>query len=254
MESLTGVLIFAIAVFAVSAVMSILPSLITRMGEHVHRVLAISAGIMIGIVFLMILPEAFEESHEEAGLEPLFIFAILLVGFFVAFFLDMYVNHEGEHTHKATSMSAYGGMVIHAAFDGISLAAGFSAGDDVGALILVAVCVHKCAEVFSLSAALNVSMDSRKATRFMIGFSTVTPIAAILAYFLINGEPTLTGPAMMLSAGILLFVVMCDMLPEIYDHEDADSPNVRSAFLMIGVAVAVAAVIITELLTGGHGH
>ena len=254
MESLSGVLIFAVAVFAVSAVISLIPSLVPKLDEHVHRVLAISAGIMIGIVFLMILPEAFEESHEEAGLEPVYIFSILLAGFLIVFLIDLFVNHESEHNHETTSLSALAGMAIHAAFDGVSIAVGFAAGDDVGVLILIAICIHKCAEVFSLSAALNVSMEKKKAGRYMLGFSAVTPIAALIAYFLITGEPTITGPAMTLSAGILLFVVMCDMLPEIYDHEDSDSPTVRTAFLFIGLGIAVAATVAVMLLTGSHAH
>lgn len=44
---------------------------------------------------------------------------------------------------------------------------------------------------------------------------------------ILNSEPQLGGLAMALSAGILLFVVTCDLLPEIFHDCDEDSPSKR---------------------------
>lgn len=254
MDSFTGVAVFALAVFAVSAVVSKVPLVIRSEESRIHTMLAISAGIMLGVLFLMILPEAIEES-EENGFSFTTIGAIILAGFILVYVTDFLVNIKNghEHTHEFTSMAAFGGLALHAVFDGISLAAGFVAGEDVGIVILVAMCIHKCAEVFSLSTTMSLSMDKKRTTLYMLAFSAVSPIAMVVSYFLISGVPAMTGPAMALSCGILLFVIICDMLPEVFHHIDHDSPAKRMLSFIGGIAVAVAVWGTIFLLTNGQG-
>ena len=45
-------------------------------------------------------------------------------------------------------------------------------------------------------------------------YSAVTPVAQVAAYLLMSGMESVIGPALAFSAGILLFIVLCDMLPE----------------------------------------
>ena len=254
MESLTGVVIFAVVVFIVSVIMSRIPFVFKNAGSHLHAMLALSTGIMLGVLFLLILPEAVEESG-EAGLSMVGIFSIILVGFLAVYVINFMLNvrNGNEHTHEFTSKAAFGGLAIHAVFDGISLAAGFAAGENVGMVILVAMCVHKCAEVFSLSSTMAIALGRKEATLYMTAFSAVTPLAMVVAYFLISGEPTLTGPAMALSSGILLFVVMCDMLPEVFHHVEEDGPGIRMGAFIGGILVAAAVWAAIFVLTDGAG-
>lgn len=254
MDSLGNTMVFAIVVFAVSMAVSVAPHIFAGARKHIHSMIAISTGIMMGILFLLILPEAMEEGGEH-GFEPVAIMAVALVGYLAIFIVGVFVNKEGalKHNHSFTSMAAYVGLTIHAAFDGISLAAGFIAGTEVGIMMLVAICLHKSAEVFSLSSTLSLSMDRGKALKWMAGFSAVTPIVAIVAVLLLSGEAALIGPAMAFSAGVLMFVVFNDMVPEIFHGSDCEYRS-RTALFVAGIVIVGLVWLAMTALTGGHGH
>lgn len=255
MESFTGVAVFAVVIFAVSVIISLLPLQIKKANINLHSLLALSAGIMIGILFLMIMPEALEESH-EAGYEFNLVLGIMLAGFVALLAINAVLTRgkPWEHSHEFTSMSAFGGLAIHAAFDGVSLAAGFVAGEEVGLMILVALCIHKCAEVFSLSSTMAVALPRNKTILYMTIFSAVTPVFAVVSYFLITGESSLVGPAMALSCGILLFVVAMDMLPDIFHECHGNDYRKRLAIFIIGIIVVIALIFLMSAITGGSGH
>ena len=255
MESFTGVAVFAVVIFAVSVIISLLPLQIKKANINLHSLLALSAGIMIGILFLMIMPEALEESH-EAGYEFNLVLGIMLAGFVALLAINAVLTRgkPWEHSHEFTSMSAFGGLAIHAAFDGVSLAAGFVAGEEVGLMILVALCIHKCAEVFSLSSTIAVALPRNKTILYMTIFSAVTPVFAVVSYFLITGESSLVGPAMALSCGILLFVVAMDMLPDIFHECHGNDYRKRLAIFIIGIIVVIALIFLMSAIAGGSGH
>ena len=142
-------------------------------------------------------------------------------------------------------------MLIHAAFDGLALGVAFVEGGVEGAMLLAAVCVHKFVEVFSVSATMSMVLEPKKTYMAMGLFSAVTPIASVISFMLLNGEPGLTGPAIALSSGILLFVVTCDLLPEIFHDCHEDSPTQRFGVFVAGLVLAVIAYLIMNTLTGG---
>ena len=254
MDSFGNTLVFAIALFAVSVAISIVPHLFKGMQKHIHSMVAVSTGIMMGILFLVILPEALEEGHEH-GFEAMNILAAAMIGYLAIFLIGIAVNRNGAvgHSHSFTSFAAYGGLAIHAAFDGVSIAAGFIAGNEVGIMMLIAVCLHKSAEVFSLSSTLALSMGAKKSIAWMCAFSAVTPAVALISVVLLSGETALIGPAMAFSAGVLAFVVFNDMIPEMYHGSDCNRFS-RTAMFLIGIAVAALVLVVMTALTGGHGH
>lgn len=134
----------------------------------------------MGILFLMILPEAVEEGLENYSGTA--VCACILIGFLFIFLIDFWMNHRngGGHTHEFTSWAAFTGMIIHAAFDGLALGVGFVEGGVEGAMLLAAVCVHKFVEVFSVSSTMSMILDRRKTYAAMALFSAVTPIGAVI--------------------------------------------------------------------------
>ena len=80
--------------------------------------------------------------------------AFIIIGFVFAFLFTRLIMGEHEYDHKAASHGAFLGLCIHSVFDGVGIAAGFLAGKEIGLMILAAMCIHKCAEVFSLSSTM----------------------------------------------------------------------------------------------------
>jgi zinc transporter ZupT len=207
----------------------------------------------------MLLPEAVEES-EASGYDIQVVMYAVLAGFLAIFIFDFLFRHYAKsdcdckecvdhHSHDMTSLSAFVGLSIHACFDGLALAAAFVAGEEVGLVVLLAICVHKIVEVFSLSSTFLLSNRRKKASKYLIPFCLITPLAGIVSYLVLNGADTgIAGIAFAVSAGVFMFVTMIDILPEAFHRRDIDVKSV--ALLLIGLAVVIAIVAITDAVGG----
>ncbi len=258
MEELLKVTIFAIVILLISLIAGRIPFRVDKNPKNLHLLLTFSAGIMLGVPFIMMLPEALEEtleagySYDVVGYMVLLGFVILLV---IDYLVKRYLNVEDccccsdEAKHAVTSLSVFTGLGIHAFFDGLALSAAFVAGDEIGILVLVGLCLHKSVEVFSLSSTLLLSENKKRAWNFLIAFSCVSPLATMITYlFMKSGEIGFAGPALCFSVGIFLFVSTVDLLPEAFHHKEKG--NRQIFLLLLGLALVIVASIITHALMG----
>jgi Predicted divalent heavy-metal cations transporter len=259
METTIGFILCMILILGVSAVCAYLPISIRAKDSTMHLMIAFSAGVFIGILFLVLLPEAIHES-EEGGFEHMTVMYAILIGFLITFVIDFAFKYFKRaecdcdecmdyHSHTVTSLSAFVGLSIHACFDGLALATAFIVGEEVGVLMLVAICIHKAAEVFSLSSTFMLSNNKKKAGVYMTAFCLMTPLAGVLSYLLLEGvDIAFAGIAFAFSAGIFMFVTMMDILPEAFHRKNL---NIKSLLLLI---VGLGVILLTVLLMGPHAH
>lgn len=262
MEDLATVLIYSLIVFAVSLAGAALPLMIKMNDKQLHLMISLSAGVFIGVLFLMLMPEALEET-EHGGFEMIDGMYALLIGFVIVLIIDFilknYMKSECDcetcqdlHSHDITSLSAFIGLAIHACFDGLMLAAAFYGDEEFTVAMLIALCIHKAVVVFSLSSTFILSNRKNKALKYLIVFCLISPIAAIVSFLFLDGmEPSFTGLALMFSAGIFMFVTMCDILPEAFHRKNMNMKSI--IMLVIGLAIIVIVAILTGMM-GGHGH
>ncbi|AGI48216.1 putative divalent heavy-metal cations transporter [Thermoplasmatales archaeon BRNA1] len=255
MDEFLTLLIYIAVLFAVSLAAARLPYFMNSQESRLHLMIAFSAGIMIGVLFVMLLPEALERT-EDGGYEYTWAGYMILAGVIVALLFDCLVKHlmpEGdneERDHDITSMSAFLGLAIHCFFDGLSLAAAFVAGEEIGVLVLIALCLHKVVVVFSLSTTMSMGSKKDEAWKYLVLFCLITPLAAIPSYLVIDGQDIgFAGLALCFSVGIFAFVTLCDMLPESF-HENEGSTQ-RLGLLMLGIAIVIAVALISHELMGG---
>lgn len=260
MDQLLTVTAYAAIIFLVSLLASRLPFLIRRDHGRLHRLISFSAGIMLGVLFVMLMPEALERTTDGGyGGETAAYW--MLAGFLLLFILDCLVKHYTKvdcdcdecreyREHDITSLSAFAGLAIHSFFDGLALAAAFLAGESVGIMVLVAMCLHKTVVVFSLSSTMLMSNRRRQAWYYLIAFCAISPLATIVSYLCLDGGNLgFTGPALCLSVGIFMFVTLCDMLPEAFHERERDLRSL--GLLLLGLAVVILVALATTALTGG---
>ena len=91
-----------------------LPFLLKRDNNHLHTLIAFSGGVMLGVLFIMLMPEALHETI-EAGFEFDTACYMIMAGFVLLFVIDFLVKKylgfdehgEDEHAHSITSLSAF---------------------------------------------------------------------------------------------------------------------------------------------------
>lgn len=253
----TAIIVFALVIFAVTLAAARIPFIIGREKHRdLHRLITFSAGVMVGVLFLMLLPEALERSWDNGVSEDTMAVA-MLCGFLLLFVADFlvkkYLMKEDaceETEHDITSLSAFIGLAIHSFFDGLALAAAFIAGEDVGIMVLIALCLHKSVVVFSLSSTMLMSHSHNRAWLYLVAFSAISPLAAIVSYFAMDtGGLETAGIALCFSVGIFAFVTMCDMIPEAFRHEKRD--NTQMLIFLIGIVICFAVALVSKSLMGG---
>ncbi len=241
--------IYAIILLAVSIVGAYLPQIGKLKDDRAHLMIALSAGIFLGLLMFILLPEALEES-EEGGIDTHYAMMMVALGFvliliFNAIFKHQHHEHcgchEDEHSHELVSISTFIGLAIHAACDGLALAAVFMSGEEMGLMATIGLCIHKFVELFSLSSTMALTdIDKKKAMTRLGLFALITPIAGALFFLLFSDmevEGTL-GLPLAFAGGTLMYVTMCDLIPEAFHREEKDFKSL--ALLLIGVGIMVA--------------
>ena len=260
METALMLTIYIIALLG-AALLGAYTPYVRKLNDHqVHLLVALSAGIFLGILFFLLMPEAIHES-EEGDIKDLYVMITILCGFLAILLTDVLIKHfhmascpcgchEDRHRHKMGSLSAFVGLAVHAFVDGLVLATTLIADEDIAWLALGGMCIHKYVEVFSLSSTFLLSDEDRGIVmRYLIGFSLITPVAALISYLVFNGASVdgMVGLPLAFSAGTFMYVAFCHMVPEAFHRKDQD---IRS-FLFLIAGILIAAVVFTLF---GHGH
>jgi zinc transporter ZupT len=180
--------------------------------------LALSAGFILALVFLKLVPEGIHSVGLEAP-------AFMLLGYSVLHFFEHTIVghlHFGEETHhdvmvsKVASISTFVGLFVHAFFDGFAISAGMQFNFFLGLMIFVAVLLHKIPEGLTIASVMLAAEHPRK-TAFLasaaIGVATMLGIVSVFLLSAVNEQ--IVGIAFAFSAGIATYVGASDLIPEI---------------------------------------
>ncbi len=180
--------------------------------------LALSAGFILALVFMELIPESITAVGVQA---PLY----MLAGYSVLHFFEHTIVghlHFGEETHhdvmlsKVASISTFSGLFIHAFFDGFAISAAMQFDFYLGLLVFFAVLLHKIPEGLTI-ASVMLAADHRRRTAFLasaaIGVATMLGIVSV--FLLAEVNLAIVGIAFAFSAGIATYVGASDLIPEI---------------------------------------
>ena len=269
MEGFLVFALYSLVLFAVCMAGAYLPQIRQLNDTQKHLLIALTAGIFLGLLFWLFLPESYELTVEHGGHDFSVMCYAIVAGFLIISFIDVLikirfgegVHHHGhdeddddDHAHELVSISAFVGLSIHAACDGLALAAVTIGGETLGAVALGGMCLHKFIETFSLSSSLLLTEDDKKRRwMYLTGFALITPIMGMVMFLFLNGIDVdgITGIPMSFAAGTFMFVTFCDMLPEAYHRKDN---SLRTFFvIVIGLVIAAACMTVVNMV-GGHHH
>ncbi len=153
-------------------------------------VLSFSGAYLLGVTFLHLLPETYEDGGAKMGFW-------VLGGFLLQILLDQLTNgvehghihlhhHEDEtHSHRSMLIMVFIGLSIHAFMEGLPLE-GFAQFQGHGhPQLLWGILMHKPPEAFALTLLLlTIGFSRLRASIFAILFACVTPLGAFIGYVL----------------------------------------------------------------------
>jgi zinc and cadmium transporter len=199
--------------------------------HYLQYFLALGSGYMLAVALVEILPASVKLAGEQA-------FLYVLVGFFLIHLFEHTIAphfHFGEETHQEefarrnARRAVVLGLGIHAFFDGVAIAAGFLVSSWLGAVIFVAVLLHKLPEGFTVASMVLASGQGRASA---IRAAAVLGAATLLGVALTSIFQEQLRYALPLAGGVTLYVAGTDLLPEVNRE-----PNWRMAFLVFSGVV-----------------
>jgi len=227
---------WALITFATPLIIAVLPFLKVQISERVlHLMLGFSAGILGGVTFVDILPEAFAVA-KELSLLSIYVPSGIGVGFFILLIIERYLlaseEIHGGHFHihgkpldPNHGLMGVSALTFHGFMDGFVIPIGFSAGPQVGMIVTLAVAIHQIPDSFAaLSLALGSTDSKKQAFLYVLTTAVDTPIGIIVGLLFVGLGSYMIPLGLGLSAGTFIYVSATDLIPEL-QHE-ARSPLV----------------------------
>lgn len=230
-----------------------------KLGQTALRsLIALGAGFMLAAVFLRMIPETIELWRGEAVAPMVW----LVVGYLLIQLFEHTIAphfHFGEETHEEAmlrqhaALAGAGALLIHSFFDGVSIAVASLVSTELGALIFIAILLHKLPEGFTVASMMLASKRSPRsaaAAALSIGAATFLGVALVLIFqsAAVYSRP-LSSYVLPLSAGVTLYVAASDLIPEVNKREEGTK---ISLFVFAGVALFYGVEVLLEALHFGH--
>ena len=193
-----------------------------RHQRYLHAIMAFSAGLLIGVAFLDLLPEIVETANREA-IPFRALMCTVIFGFVAIFLLEKLTiihseksHDEPGHRHNVGLVGAIG-LSFHSFLDGLAIGVGFQAGREVGFVLLFAVLAHDFADGLNTVTFMLATRNSRWRTIALLLVDAAAPVAGALLTSVIHIEPHILAFQLAFFAGFLLYLGASDLLP--HGHE-----------------------------------
>jgi zinc and cadmium transporter len=208
---LTGKLFYAVAAAGANMLGAFAVTSRARWSARaLDAMLAFAAGFMIAVALIDLFPEALARGGHRA--------ALVALGGYLAVHVTQHVIgthfHFGEETHhvsEAVSVAALVGLLLHTFVDGVAVASGLDVGGAVGALVFIAVILHKVPEGLAISSLfLAAGQGRRRALLAAAALGVSTMIGVAMTEYVV----ALRDYGLALAAGVTLYVGMSNLVPE----------------------------------------
>jgi len=195
--------------------------------RHSSSLVSFSAGVLLGVGVLHILPEAMEMTVKA----PLFILLAFVLFYFFEHHLLIHAGHEEQHHVNLEVADCHGdccyrphpmgwvafiGMGLHSVIDGMIIGTGFEVSHDLGLLAALGVIAHEVPEGIAMIAILlHYGWHRKKAIQLTSFVALATPGAAILTFTLVNNlSQSVLGALLATAGGSFVYIAASDLIPE----------------------------------------
>lgn len=216
---------YATLIFLASLLGGFLPLFISKTRDKwLKLAVAFGAGLLLGMAFVHMIPEAAELAPKTFGYWFMAGFVILLI--LERFIMVHACEEHGCHYHTV-GVAAFAGLTVHGLLEGFALGSTLYV-SDLAPLVLIAILSHKVPAGFALTAILRMAhLTRRQIALFVVGVSLSGPLGLALSLGILGQEglPTVSGSLLALSAGSFIYIGACDLLPELHRENHQKLPR-----------------------------
>lgn len=207
--------------------------LVYRWKRDLHPWLSFSGGVLLGVAFLDLFPEAIEQGLEN-GVSAMALGGSALAAIILFHLIDKLLgahHHEhsetasGEHCHNehhthARAIVRASGMVLHSFFDGLAIGGGFALNHSLGILILIAVIMHDFSDGMSTVTVLRNALGHKKsATLWALFLDAIAPVVGMLVSLKLAISASVIAIMLAVFSGFFISLALSELLPQAHADE-----------------------------------
>ncbi len=206
-----------------------------RYKDHLHLILAFTAGVLLGVVSFDIFPEIID-LVKEYNFDSLEVMIALVVGFLLFHILEKVVvihhAHEGDYAdHKHPHVGVLSALALagHSFMDGVGIGLGFQVDPAVGVLVAIAVISHDFTDGMNTVSLMLAHKNTTLKSKLFLLVDSFAPLLGALSTLFFKVSPHFLVLYLGFFAGFLLYIGASDILPEAHSK--------KSSFSLIGLTV-----------------
>src|SRR3989440_8211575 len=165
-----------------------------RYQRYLLYIMAASAGLLIGVAFLDLIPEVVELAHQH-GIAMRSLMVTVILGFAAIFLLEKLTiihsekQHDAPGHHHNVGLVGALGLSFHSFLDGLAIGVGFEAGPKVGFIVLLAVVAHDFADGLNTVTFMLATRNSRWRTFSLLALDAIAPVLGAVVASIISIAP-----------------------------------------------------------------
>jgi zinc and cadmium transporter len=234
--SIAAVLIVSAISFVGIALFAVSESLIRK---SLLYLVSLAAGVLLGEVFIHILPEI----SEGAGVTSSLSMAIL-IGIITSFVIEKIIHWHHCHVlpssdhHHPVGLLTLVGDGIHNVVDGALIAGSFLVSTELGIATTIAIALHEIPQEISDYALLIYSGYTRGSA---LMWNFISALAALLGTGFVllhrSEDPAFLPLLMAFAAGNFLYIAGADLIPELHKETRLRSALIQLILICTGIGV-----------------
>jgi len=209
-----------------------------RNKDRLHRLLGLTAGVVIGVVAFDLLPEIFESLGH--GVTARGAMVALVCGFLVFHVVEksILIHHSQEHEyevhhHPQVGFASALALAGHSFLDGLGIGLGFQAGNAVGITVAIAVIAHDFSDGLNTVMLMLVNRNNRRKAFGMLLVDAIAPVIGAIVGTMVHISDGGLTLYLGFFAGFLLYIGASEILPEAHSKH---SSYITILLTILGVA------------------
>lgn len=184
-----------------------------------ERIIAIGIGFSAGIMLLISILELLPEAISEVGIGTTSI--AFLLGMLIVATLHWIIPHTHlieekgvfSQTILRTAYLVAFGLILHDVPEGVAMANSYIASPSMGVLVALAIAIHNIPEEFAM--AVPMVMVKKKRVLFIAAFLSglAEPLGAVIGLVAVSFYPPLNSLLMAFAAGAMAFISVHELQP-----------------------------------------
>lgn len=197
--------------------------------KNLHYIMSFTAGVLIGVCFFDILPEAIAIiSGNEREITPFTIMIVLGFMFFHILEKTISIHHAHEeeyashtHTHPNVGLAGALGLAFHSFLDGVGIGFGFQINPAIGVLVAIAVIAHDFSDGLNTVTLMIRSKNKTMRTYALLFLDAIAPVLGVLTTLFFTIPEHILLLYLGFFMGFLIYIAASDLLPEAHSKHSS---------------------------------